>query len=541
MAPEDRDRHFDQALAHHLRAESAAPSSVPPGFTSAGDCLDTETLAAYHERSLLPEQMNSCKEHIVGCAHCQAVLAQLEVTDEIPFESAEEQLVAANLPMARAAAAAVPERPASPEAVARKARRLQLLGGASWQWLTAAGALAAGLLVWVALHENQSLSIKNMESAKVAENRAPASAPAAAGAPAASEPNAITQNSPSAQPSTRITVPSSAPTGIGAGSGRREDALAKQVPTPSPAVNGRTGDFLSEKDKSLALKDDRARDALSDLSSTDRSKASTDVSVTAQGPALQNEKKEQLDTANQNLSAQAQNQLQNQANYSQNYAQQKVGGPAPLNQATPAPKSKATTARTATDLYAPAAKPPASPGQPATPAKPAAQSAAGALRKSADDQPAPPPPAPAPEMGAAGGVASTYSTSSALEMISVTNPRLIPVAGTNFLWRAGRSGLIDFSKDGGSSWSHQNSGVLTDLLTGSAPSTQVCWIVGRVGAIVLTTDGGANWKVIKSPLTEDLGGVRATDVLHATIWNARSTKWLATTDGGVTWKPVVAP
>ena len=38
-------------------------------------------------------------------------------------------------------------------------------------------------------------------------------------------------------------------------------------------------------------------------------------------------------------------------------------------------------------------------------------------------------------------------------------------------------------------------------------------------------------------LDEDLGGIRATDALHATIWNSFNTKILETTDGGITWKP----
>jgi photosystem II stability/assembly factor-like uncharacterized protein len=83
--------------------------------------------------------------------------------------------------------------------------------------------------------------------------------------------------------------------------------------------------------------------------------------------------------------------------------------------------------------------------------------------------------------------------------------------------------------------------VLADLLTGSAPSDKVCWIVGRVGAILLTTDGGAHWTLIASPLSEDLGGIRATDARHATIWNARNTKNFETSDGGLTWKPVPNP
>jgi len=128
-----------------------------------------------------------------------------------------------------------------------------------------------------------------------------------------------------------------------------------------------------------------------------------------------------------------------------------------------------------------------------------------------------------------------------MEVVAVSNPRLIAPPGSHVLWRAGRAGSIDFSNDGGTSWSRQTSGVLADLLTGSAPSDQVCWIVGRIGAILLTTDGGAHWKVVKSPLAEDLGGVRAIDALHATIWNARTTKSFQTADGGLTWTPVPSP
>src|SRR4029077_11201477 len=96
--------------------------------------------------------------------------------------------------------------------------------------------------------------------------------------------------------------------------------------------------------------------------------------------------------------------------------------------------------------------------------------------KPASAAPAPPPPPPA---GVAGGVVSTYNASSALEVTSaISNPRLISAPGSSVVWRAGRRGLIELSKDGGSSWSRQASGVLADLLTGSAPSDQVCWIVG---------------------------------------------------------------
>src|ERR1700681_3937765 len=91
MAPDERDRRFDKALARHLRSaapagESARLAALPA--SQRGSCPDSETLAAYHERSLLPEELNSWKAHLVGCAHCQAILAQLERTDQIPLQTA---------------------------------------------------------------------------------------------------------------------------------------------------------------------------------------------------------------------------------------------------------------------------------------------------------------------------------------------------------------------------------------------------------------------------------------------------------------------
>ena len=100
--------------------------------------------------------------------------------------------------------------------------------------------------------------------------------------------------------------------------------------------------------------------------------------------------------------------------------------------------------------------------------------------------------------------------------------------------------MIEFSSDAGASWSRQTSDIFVDLAAGSAPSEKVCWIVGRAGTILLTIDAGGHWAPIHSPLKEDLGGVRATDGLHATIWNLGNTKVFETSDGGATWKPTTS-
>src|SRR2546422_804518 len=411
MAPDERDRSFDKVLARHLR--SAAPAGqaagMPDEFSSQGRaCPDPETLAAYHERSLLPQQLNSLKEHIVGCANCQTVLAHLETTDEIPLQAAQEDQVFAQT-------ASAPVISASSQA------------------------------------------------------QAPSKSAAALTRP---------------QPPVRE---------YAASNGRGVSDVAKQSEKSGDAAETRS--TKSSGDEELSARKDDQRKTATDLLAAANER---DLDAKNLPDALRKKEQEKSNAGNtqagivQSQNAQTQNQY--------NYAPQKVTGPSPLNQAEVPKRAKATAAA------------------------------------------APVPAAPQPKPEAIGGAVSSYNSSDSFELSgAISNPRLISPPGSNLIWRVGRTGSIELSKDSGSSWSRQTSGVLADLLTGAAPSDQVCWIVGRVGAVLLTTDGGAHWKIVASPLAEDLGGVRAFDALHATIWDARSTTRFETSDGGLTWKPVAHP
>jgi hypothetical protein len=433
---------------------------------------------------LLPEELKSCKEHIVGCANCQNILAQLEATDEISLPAAEreevvakgseEAIVARNVEAFPAAPAPGQSQRAAGAVPPKKSRRALLLRGARWQWLAPAGAIAAGLLVWIALHENQPLALPNLKAVQVATKQAPPPPP-----PTPSVSTAVPEVSASAKaalkkPQTAADESASANTRGASGavkSGGKQEYLTQVSPSQPLA------------DKESSLRKDTERRASVDLL---RAQEQLDRDAKTATGAIQENAEVQLQTQAANV--QSQNQL--------NINSPKVPGPAALSQME-TKKMKAASA-------APAAPP---------------------------SQPS-----------AVGGVAPAYNSSASLEVArEISNPRLISPPGSSVIWRAGRSGFIELSKDGGSSWSRQNSGVLADLLTGSAPSDKVCWIVGRVGAILLTTDGGAHWTLISSPLSEDLGGIRATDERHATIWNARNTKNFETSDGGLTWKPVPNP
>jgi hypothetical protein len=484
MAPDQRDQNFDKALARHMRSVAssgeAANSPAEPGLQR-GTCPDAETLAAYHERSLLTEEMNSWKTHIVGCAHCQMILAQLEATENIPLHAAEkEEVLAMKKPELAASvrglgavpmAAASQGRPAADAAQPRKARSVRLSSGPRWLWLAPAGAIAAGLLVWISLHENQQPRFPSLDETKIAKKQEPPAptSPAATRVPAAAPPVQLSQPKP----------PSAADELTSSNGSIGEESLKQRERTQ---ITPKLAPPMLSKEKENGVRKDAQRDS----------------SVALNGRA----DKAELDAKTSSAAAQQNAEVQAQSAPVSNYQYNaKVPGPAPLSQA-----QAQVPARKKSEANAPV---------------PAAPPAAG---------------------GVAGGVTAATTSNqigAATEMVMVvSDPHLIYAPGSNSMWRTGPAGLIEFSPNGGSSWSRQTSGVLVELLTGSAPSDKVCWIVGRVGAILLTPDGGAHWELIPSPLKEDLGGVQATDALHATIWNVRSTKSFETSDGGLTWRRV---
>src|SRR5216683_859454 len=482
MGSDERDRIFDKALSRHLRASQGAADAA----LQRGSCPDTETLAAYHELSLLPEELNSWKEHIVDCAHCQVILAHLESTDQIPLEAADKEeahamgesvaaMAAQTLETLPAAAAPGKSQPASETRLREKVRPFRLSSGVRWRWLAPAGALAAGLLVWIAVHENEKPHLPALPTTQIAKIQEPrASAPSSSGSVSAALPPAPSDLSKS-KSATNETASSNARTEWEAI--RRTRKLDYEAP-------GAPEKPLADKEK--GLRKDAGRDSNEELL---RAGNQADLDAKAVAGPLQEKLELQEQGRAQGQAANVQSQNQN------NYNAQKAPGPAPLSQMDT--KKKEQKAARAAALAAP--EPPSA------------------------------------------GVAGLTAATSMMEAVTVSNPRLISPPGSNVVWRAGRAGLIEFSSDNGASWSRQTSGVLVDLLAGSAPSDKVCWIVGRVGAVLLTTDGGAHWKSVAAPLGEDLGGVRAFDAFHATIWNALNTKSFETRDGGLTWQRVAHP
>jgi hypothetical protein len=124
--------------------------------------------------------------------------------------------------------------------------------------------------------------------------------------------------------------------------------------------------------------------------------------------------------------------------------------------------------------------------------------------------------------------------SKAADLPSPRNPQLVSSPEGEVMWRLLPSGIVQRSADAGATWTLQKTGVVADLLAGSAPSAQTCWVVGRAGTILLTTDSGNRWMKVPSPTTEDITAVAAVVAQEATITTATN-KSYKTTNAGITW------
>ncbi len=459
MPSDDRERNFEQALASHLR-----PGSSASGLS--GACSDAETLAAYHERSLAPEQMASLKTHVTDCERCRQILAHLEATDEIAVTTANT--------------ARQPTAAASSSVRVLHGRRPTL-----WRWVAPAGALAAALLVWVAVHENNSVRIPaqatrvDLKQAEMAKNL-----------PAPSPPSTLPQSLDATRKKETtspdvISALSAAPRSQTAGVPKPSpQSLLKQKDSPSAGKKSWVADDSAQMaNNSLNRESPTSEQALKSRAETGRIEAGRIGAAKTETAQLEAENK----AANVSSDALL---------------------PGSRQQSAPAPPRGAMAG----------AAPTASVPQSAARSQVANESA-----------------------GVSGGVTpqqeiagmSKFSERAKMRLANSVGEVTIAAPGGLVFWRAGQAGVIEISSNAGKTWTLQAGPVTTDLLGGSAPTDKVCWIVGSSGTILRTTDAGAHWQKLRAPVQDDIRTVVAVDARQATV--SLTSGSYQTTDGGATW------
>jgi hypothetical protein len=495
MPSDDRDQQFDRALARHLR--SASPDAA---------CPDAEILAAYHERALSLEEITHWKAHIASCSRCQETLALLEQTDSVAANDWEKEVVPAALQASRSlsgakdsekeeSALAMAAASAAPAPVEIRSAS----GGAAgtrrripWGVVVPAGALAAGLLVWGAVHERTNFSMKKTANVQVAENRE-ALPPPSSYASQSEKPEARDEGSYNLQPGIRADRKTSP--------ALTSPALHAQASSPAPSVvpPPAAKEFGAPEQDKLA----QVEAGKSAVSAGARTTSASVGGKRAVAAAPSAPKAAAGGAGGPLVANQMQNQMQNQ-NVIQN-----------ANQAPNLAANQVTDQATS---------------QPAAEEKKELQQA----QKQKSEAPA------------VSSITASVAVRAEEAPINGRNFSMLQVLGDGFIfapdnkhgWRVGSAGKIGRTTDAGQTWKTQNSGVTADLLTGSAPSGNVCWIAGKAGTLLLTTDGGKHWKRLTSPISDDLGGVQALDAQHASIWDVPSSRSFETSDGGLTWKLV---
>ncbi len=509
----DDDALFEKALARQMRNRAASDDSAANGESAAGEtspeqrklgadaCPDAEILAAYHERLLASDEMNVWKEHIFSCSRCQEILSQLEATEDVVVGTHEEDFAAAgHLREYAPVAHALPAKAAGQVAALLASRRRS-----SRYWIAPAGALAAGLLVWLGMYQ-QSKNVLNQPESQIAENR-PVAPPSGTVQPYGS----VSRDEKAAAPAKidgKISPAASEPVSA------EKKKLAAKTPSPAipnaPAIAARASTGATA-DKSVGGLDGGAEQM-------PKAVTQTVEALSEAGPVAQ-----QQSTGANALPLPTAQDLQ---------TTQMAAAPPP-----PAPPQKYSQEQVAQGQNAQVQNAQASNAQ--------AQNAQGQNTQAQNTQAQNKDTLSANARSATALVtleAETARQTQSLKKVSgMQNPLMIPAPGGSIIWRVGKSGRIEQSTDAGANWTRQKSGVKVTLDAGSAPSAAVCWVFGRSGTLLQTVDGGGHWTKINSPIAGDIGGIIAVDAMHATIWDATKKNNFITTDGGATWKRVANP
>jgi len=522
-----------------------------------GECPDAELIAAYHEKSLQPDEIARWEGHFAICGRCRKILAVLVATAEVPLAEKEVahlgELVAASRPIETT----------RPNRLAWRMR-----------WLAPALGVAAVLAVWVAMRPPWRTADQSPSGTLIAQ--APKSEP-----PPNTETRAVQQFSKATakkESETDAEALKDRPAARPQSPNLPADTLAKNR-LDAGGTLGKLGQNSGVVEN--GLRDQKKVKGESNVAQAGRTTgeafdAAAPASPAPAPPALPGKLPEALPRP------QAQAQVTRQA-------PPVTETPRSTNQTVVATEAAPLVSATGSTVGGIGGNAPARDKQ--------VLAAPGGADKTA--APPPPPTLPAPVAGSPeplpqeqakaqatsqappvtetpGSVSQTVTVTESVPLVETTNSTLggslnnstvkdLPLNGRDYqallkldptrviavqvktptgkiLWRAGKGGNIQRSADAGRTWILQTSPSQEDWLAGTAVSDKISWMVGRNGAIARTTDGG-HWKKIAPPSVAadssgklpDWIGITAADARQATI-TASDQRQYATQDGGKTWK-----
>ena len=549
---ESHDRRREEALARRM-----GDALDRLDHRGAGDCPDAELIAAYHERSLQPDEIARWEGHFAICGRCRKILAVLVETSEEPLAEKEVahlgELVAASRPIETT----------RPNRLAWRTR-----------WLAPALGVAAALAVWVAMRPPWRTADQSPSGILIAQ--APKSEP-----PQNTEAHAVQQFSkatPKKESETDAEALKDRPAARPQSPNLPADTLAKNR-LDAGGTLGKLGQNSGVVEN--GLRDQKKVKGESNLAQAGRTTgeafdAAAPASPAPAPPALPGKLPEALPRpqAQAQVTRQAPSVTETPRSTNQTVVASEA---APLVSATgstvggiggnaPARDKQVFAAPGGADKTAAPPPPPTLPAPVAGSPEPLPQEQAKAQATSQ---------AP-PVTETPGSVSQTVTVTEAVPLVETTNSTLggslnnstvrdLPLNGRDFqallkldptrviavqvkaptgkiLWRAGKGGNIQRSADAGRTWILQTSPSQEDWLAGTAVSDKISWMVGRNGAIARTTDGG-HWKKIAPPSVAadssgklpDWIGITAAGARQATI-TASDQRQYATQDGGKTWK-----
>jgi len=481
---ESKNRQREEALAR--RVGEALDQMNPHG---AGDCPDSEVIAAYAEQALGPDESERWEGHFATCARCRKILRVLAASAETPLAEKEVAQLGELVSAIR-----------GPVEIKGKSAGRTHPGFVDWRtrWLAPALGVAAVLAVWFAMRPPWRATNRGAPTTLIAQapqEEVPLS-------PAPAEVDRLSRVAPQQDRKTQAAPLS--------------DRSSENARSLNSSL-GKLAKSLAESGNALEKAAPSADEAKSSLQPEKEKKLSAPANGREIQPPAIPPPPPPLPKAQAAMEAPA---------ASQTGAKGALGTPA----SAPLPQSRAQSAAAG----AAAPEVPASTNQSVvvTEAAPQVATANGTIGGTI-------------QQGSSKDLPLNGRNYKALATLRPARgySALLKATFGSTLWRAGKSGIIERSVDAGKTWVSQASPSQEDWLAGAAVSDTVCWVAGRNGAIARTLDG-VRWEPISPPAQAagtdarlpDWTGVTARDGQSATITASDGRKF-STLDGGKTWFP----